>query len=213
MVRGGAFCYVAASMTRYLPLGIVALLAGSPAAAAAQQPQGSSGSAEQRLNDAESEIQALWQSYFAVVRDDLPNTKGSVDCSTGRYEEIKPTNSFLVFFVACERIEPHETGYRASIAIGNPHSFAFGRVSGTLSYGENLAVALTNQKHRVPFSMARDLRPGTWTRVEVPIAVAAAKDVTKIIVEFEAGGAVERGGGEAPSRSTSAPQYGFLRQP
>ena len=200
-------------MTRLLLPGIAALLAASPVASSAQEARPAPNPAEQRLRDAESEIQALWHSYFAVVRDDLPNTKGSVDCSTGRYEEIKPTNSFLVFLVACERIERYETGYRASIAIGNPHTFVFGRVSGTLSYGENLAVALTNQKQRVPFSMARDLRPGTWTRVDVAIAAGEAKDVTKIIVEFEAGGAIERGGGDAPSRSTSAPQYGLLRQP
>jgi hypothetical protein len=200
-------------MTRLLLLGIAALLSSSAVASSAQEAEPAPKPAEQRLRDAESEIQSLWNSYFAVVRDDLPNTKGSVDCSTGRYEEIKPTNSFLVFFVACERIEQNEAGYRASIAIGNPHTFAFGRVSGTLSYGENLAVALTNQKHRVPFSMARDLRPGTWTRVDVAIAAAEAKDVTKIIVEFEAGGAIERGGGDGPSRSTSAPQYGLLRHP
>jgi hypothetical protein len=209
----GAFCYVAAGMTRLLPLAAAVLLAVSPGFAAAQGYKAPSKPADERLTDAESEIQALWHSYFAVVRDDLPNTKGSVDCSTGRYEEIKPTNSFLVFFVACERIEQHGTGYRASIAIGNPHTFAFGRVSGTLSYGEHLAAALTNQKQRVPFAMSSDLRPGTWTRIDVPIATAAAKDVAKIIVEFAAGGAIERGGGEAPGRSTSAPQYGLLRHP
>jgi hypothetical protein len=166
-------------------------------------------SPEQRLTGAENEIKALWESYFTVVRDDLPNTKGSVDCGTGRYEEIKPTNSYLVFFVACERIEPHHDGYRAWIAIGNPHTFAFGRVSGTLSYGENIAAALVKEKQRVPFSMESELRPGMWTRVQVPIVPAGARDVAKIVVEFETGGAMERGR-DLPSRTTSAPQLGLL---
>ena len=198
-------------MNRLLTLGL-AVLAGFPAGAAAQQPQRAAATNEQRLAGAESEIQALWQSYFTVLRDDLPNTKGSIDCATGRYEEVKPTNSYLVFFVACERIEPHADGYRASIAIGNPHTFAFGRVTGTLSYGENIAAALVKESQRVPFSTASELRPGTWTRIEVPILTVDARNVAKIIVEFEAGGAMERGGG-SPTRSTNAPQYGLLRQP
>src|SRR5687768_13289249 len=156
----------------------LAVLAGSQAAGAAQAPASPQGTAEQRLTDAESEIQALWQSYFGVVRDGLPNTKGSVDCGTGRYEEIKPTNSYLVFFVACERIEPHLDGYRATIAIGNPHTFGFSSANGTLSYGENIAAALVKESQRVLFATADDLRPGTWTRVQVAIAAASARDVT-----------------------------------
>jgi len=198
-------------MTRFLALGL-AVLAGLPRGAAAQQPPGAAATTEQRLTGAESEIQSLWQSYFTVVRDDLPNTKGSLACGSGRYEEIKPTNSYLVFFVACERIERHSSGYRASIAIGNPHTFAFGRVSGTLSYGENIAAALVKDKQRVPFSTAGELRPGTWTRTDVAIPDVGAQDITKIIVEFEAGGAMERSGG-SPTRSTSAPQLGLLLRP
>jgi hypothetical protein len=197
-------------MTRFLALGL-ALLAVPDGGAAAQQAPAAPATTDQRLTEAESEIQALWQSYFNVVRDDLPNTKGSLDCGTSRYEEIKPTNSYLVFFVACERLERHSTGYRASIAIGNPHTFAFGRISGTLSYGENIAAALVKDTQRVPFSMAGELRPGTWTRTEVTIPAADARDITKIIVEFESGGASERSA--APTRSTSAPQFGLLRQP
>jgi hypothetical protein len=198
-------------MNRLLTLGL-ALLACSPALLGAQAPSSPPKVTEQRLTEAESEIQALWQSYFNVVRDGLPNTKGSVDCNTGRYEEIKPTNSYLVFFVACERIEPHLNGYRATIAIGNPHAFAFSRANGTLRYGENIAAALVKENQRVLFSTADELRPGTWTRIQVPIVPAEARDVTKIVVEFEAGGAIARDR-NAPLRPTSAPQYGLLHRP
>jgi hypothetical protein len=200
VLRCGAFCYVAASMHRVFTL-VLAALVGSSTPALAQQSGMAPQTTDQRLTSAEGEIQSLWRSYFAVVRDDLPNTKGSVDCSTGRYEEIKPTNSYLVFFVACERIEPHSTGYRATIAIGNPHTFGFSRVNGTLSYGENVAAALVRDNQRVTFSTESELRPGTWTRIQVPIASTEAKDVSKIIVEFEAGGAFARSGGD-PGRPT-----------
>jgi hypothetical protein len=197
-------------MHRLLP--VIAVLIGSSSVFAARQSHGAPPTTEQRLIDAEGEIQALWNSYFVVVRDDLPNTKAPVDCSTGNYGEIKATNSYLVFFVACERIEPSPGGYTAAIAIGNPHTFVFNRVSGTLSYGENIAAALVQEKQRVPFSTTSELRPGTWVRIQVPIARAEAKDISKIVVQVEVTGITIRGGG-APSRSTDAPQHGVLDQP
>jgi hypothetical protein len=195
-------------MTRLLTLGI-ALLAGSPSMLAAQEAPSAPKPAEQRLTDAETEIQALWHSYYVVVRDDLPNSKGSLDCGGARYEEIKATNSFLVFFVACDRIEAYQDGYRATIAIGNPHTFAFNRVAGTLSYGENIATALVKESHRIAFSSTSDLRPGTWTRIHVPIARTQARDVSKIVVQVEVSG-IAGFGGASPARSTDAPQHGLL---
>jgi len=195
-------------MKRFLLL-CVAVLLWTPAASAAQDRQGLPRTGEQRLTDAETEIQALWHSYYVVVRDDLPNTKGSLDCGGGRYEEIKATNSFLVFFVACERLEAHPDGYQATIAIGNPHTFAFNRVSGTLSYGENIAAALVKESQRIPFSSTNELRPGTWTRVQVPLTRTQAKDVSKIVVQVEVSGIAGFAGTASP-RSTDAPQHGLL---
>jgi hypothetical protein len=189
----------------------LALSFGSPSVFAAQS-HSAPPTTEQRLTEAEDEIQALWQSYFVVVRDDLPNTKASVDCSSGNYGEIKATNSYLVFFVACERIEPSADGYTAAIAIGNPHTFAFNRVNGTLSYGENIAAALVREKQRVSFSTTSELRPGTWVRIQVPIERVDAKGVTKIVVQVEVSGVTIRSSG-APSRSTDAPQHGMLLRP
>ena len=194
-------------MTRLLVLCGTLTLA-SPAMLAAQTDRTDPAGAEQRLTKAENEIQALWESYFSAVKDGLPNTKASLDCASGRYQELKPTNSYLVFFALCERINPDENGYRATIAVGNPHTFGFGRISGTLSYGENLAAALVRDTQRVTFSSATELRPGTWTRIEVPIGSVQPKDLTKIIVEFEAGAAVERRT-EPSDRSTSAPRFGM----
>jgi hypothetical protein len=188
----------------------VAVLGWAPLSITAQEPAGAPRTADQRLTEAESEIQALWQSYFVVVRDDLPNTKGSLDCGTARYEEIKATNSFLVFFVACERIEPYLDGYQATLAIGNPHTFAFNRVGGTLRYGENLAAALVKESQRVPFSATGELRPGTWTRIQVPLLRTQARDISKIVVQVEVSGITGLSGGPAPSRSTDAPQHGLL---
>jgi hypothetical protein len=226
------FCYVVPGMKRLLLL-CLAVLVWTPVATAkqsdtaqqsdtakqsdtaqqshtAQQAQAAPRSSDQRLTDAESEIQALWQSYFVVVRDDLPNTKGSLDCGGARYEEIKATNSFLVFFVSCERIEPYLDGYQATIAVGNPHTFGFNRVSGTLSYGENIAAALVNESQRIPFSLTSELRPGTWTRIHVPIARTQARDIGKIVVQVEVSGIAGFGGTAAPSRTTDAPQHGLL---
>lgn len=203
------FCYVAAGMTRLLLL-CLAALAGTPASITAQDAAGAPRTTDQRLVEAESEIQALWQSYFVVVRDDLPNTKGSLECGSARYEEIKATNSFLVFFVACERIEPYLDGYQATIAVGNPHTFAFNRFGGTLSYGENLTAALVKESQRVPFSATSELRPGTWTRIQVPLLRAQARDISKIVVQVEVSGITGLSGGGAPSRSTDAPQHGLL---
>jgi hypothetical protein len=189
----------------------LAVLAWAPLSLIAQEPPGAPRTAEQRLTEAESEIQALWQSYFVVVRDDLPNTKGSLDCSNARYEEVKATNSFLVFFVACEKIEPYLDGYQATIAVGNPHTFAFNRASGTLSYGENIAAALVKETQRIPFSATSELRPGTWTRIQVPLLRIQARDISKIVVQLEVSGIAGLGGGGAlPSRSTDAPQHGLL---
>ncbi len=187
----------------------LAVLAWTPAVSNAQERQGAPRSSDQRLTDAETEIQALWQSYYVVVRDDLPNTKGALDCGGAHYEEIKATNSFLVFFVACERLEPYLDGYRATIAIGNPHTFAFNRVGGTLSYGENIAAALVKESQRIPFSSANELRPGTWTRIQVPLERTLAKDLTKIVVQVEVS-KITGFGSPAPSRSTDAPQHGLL---
>src|SRR5512134_1930933 len=112
--------------------GLVLALWGAVAVTASAQDAAGARSTDERLGNAEAEIQALWRSYYTIVKDDLPNTKASLDCGSGRYEEIKPTNSYLVFFVACERIEPYLNGFRASIAIGNPHTFGFVRVGGTI---------------------------------------------------------------------------------
>lgn len=197
-------------MTRNLLL-CLAVLTWAPVSIIAQEPPGGApGTADQRLTEAESEIQALWQSYFVVVRDDLPNTKGSLDCGNARYEEIKATNSFLVFFVACERLDAYLDGYQATIAIGNPHTFAFSRVSGTLSYGENIAAALVKEAQRVPFSATSELRPGTWTRIQVPVLRTQARDISKIVVQLEVSGVPGLSGGAAPTRSTDAPQHGLL---
>jgi hypothetical protein len=188
----------------------LAVLASAHISIAAQEPAGAARTTDQRLIEAETEIQALWQSYFVVVKDDLPNTKGSVDCAGARYEEIKATNSFLVFFVACERIERYLDGYQATIAIGNPHTFAFSRVGGTLSYGENIAAALVKETQRVPFSATSELRPGTWTRIQVPLLRTQASDVSKIVVQLEVSGITGLSGGATPNRSTDAPQHGLL---
>jgi hypothetical protein len=170
---------------------VLVLLGGLGVTAAAQDARVHG--ADERLGNVEAEIQALWRSYYTIVKDDLPNTKASLDCGTGQYEEIKPTNSYLVFFVACERIEPHLDGFRASIAIGNPHTFGFARVSGSIGYGENLAAALVKGTQRVEFTTASELRPGTWLKLEVPITPAQQKDVAKIVFQFEAAGAIARG--------------------
>ena len=186
----------------------VAALAASPAVAAAQAVSPQARPAEQRLTDAEGEIQELWQSYFNIVRDDLPNTKASLDCGTGRYEEVKATNSYLVFFVRCERLDAHANGYRAVIGIGNPHTFTFRLAGGTLSYGADITAALVKEAQRVPLSTGTDLVAGTWTRIEVPIA-ADSTDLAKIVVEFSTRAAIE-GGLAAPSHSSGGSRYGLL---
>jgi hypothetical protein len=193
-----------------LPSLCLAGLLWIPTNISGQEAPGAPRNSEQRLTDAETEIQALWRSYFVVVRDDLPNTKGSLDCSGARYEEIKATNSFLVFFVACERIEPYQDGYRATIAIGTPHTFGFSRVSGTLSYGENIAAALVKESQRATFATTSEMRPGTWTRIAVPLPGTGATDVGKIVVEVHVSGISGFGGGAASPRSTDAPQHGLL---
>jgi len=186
-----------------------ALIAATLFISAVHAGQEPSKAAEQRITEAEKEIQALWRSYYTVVKDDLPDNKASVDCSAGSYEEIKAINSFLVFFVACENIESYDDGYRATITIGNPHSFGFTRVKGVLSYGESLATALVNERQRVQFTAGTDLRPGTWIHIQVPIAAAELKDVGKIIVQFEISGAMGRVS-EPPSRTSNVPQLGGL---
>jgi hypothetical protein len=68
------------------------------------------------------------------------------------------------------------------------------------------------EKQRVPFSAASELRPGTWTRFEVPIAAAAARDISKIVVEFEAVGAFARTGGD-PGRPMGTSGMPLLGHP
>jgi len=106
-----------------------------------------------------------------------------LNCNSGKYDEFMFDSGALVFFAACTKIEPYLEGHKITISIGNPHSFNFSNVKGTLSYGRDLVDSL---ERRVEVSITETIRAGTWNTIVVTVNPSKAEDMRYLGLTLEA---------------------------
>jgi hypothetical protein len=136
----------------------VCLLATS---AAAQQPR----TLSQQLEDQDKRLRIL-ESQVRNLQNRTAYKWASLDCNTGKYDEFLFTTGALVFFASCSKIEPYLEGHRITVTIGNPHTFNFSGVKGTLYYGTDFTDALARQ---VEVSFPEVIRSGSWTTIQIVV--------------------------------------------
>lgn len=155
--------------------GIVAMIALSAAAACAQQSKAQAGSLEQRIKNLETRVQ--------LIERRLPSQFSDIDCNTGKFVEIALRSWSSVLFISCARVEPYLEGHRITLNIGNPYSFAFGKVSGELRYGRT---SLDTIDQSAEISLIGQLPAGSWTSVSVIVNPSKPEDLRNTYVVLSA---------------------------
>lgn len=130
---------------------------------------------ERRLKVLETQVRGL-QSRTAYKF-------ASLDCNTGKYDEFLFSGGTLVFLASCTKIEPYLEGHRVTLSIGNPHSFNFSSVKGSLSYGKDWADAVERQ---VEVSVTDSVRAGSWTSITVIINPSKPEQMRYLGLEMTA---------------------------
>jgi hypothetical protein len=136
-----------------------------------------------RIRNLESQLQAL-ESRLNSMSSLVPARWASLDCNSGKYDEFLLKEGHLTLFATCTNIEPYLEGHRIRITIGNPHSFNFSNVKGTLGYGKTVYDALNK---KVEVSTTEGLRAGTWSSVVVTVNPSKAEDLRSLVLELSAG--------------------------
>jgi hypothetical protein len=126
-------------------------------------------------------VVALFLQVTSPTKPDAPQElaarvpdKGDLDCTKKKYSFVSPGSTTVLFMVTCDTVEPYLEGYRVRLSVGNPFRAAFSDVTGEVHYGDSPMAAI-DQKVVLP--VVPRLSPGLWTRLEVVIPRASAKDV------------------------------------
>jgi hypothetical protein len=135
-----------------------------------------------RIKNLETQVQTL-QSRLSSVSNRVPARWASLDCNSGKYDEFLFNDGHLPLFAACTNIEPYLEGHRIRITVGNPHSFNFSNVKGTLGYGKTVFDAFDR---KVEVSTTEVFRAGTWTVIVVNINPSKAEDLRSLVLELSA---------------------------
>lgn len=168
---------------RCRPLGVASLAICLSAGPVCAQDQADVQKLTERVKALEEKVKGL-ETYVNVLNGYTGERTIDLNCSSRDFQAIMPRTNTIVFLAACTGIEPYLEGYRVSLSIGNLTSFTFSNVSGKLGYGENASLTWT-QFVQIPTTI--NLGPGTWTKLQVFINPAAAKDVRNIrLYEFNA---------------------------
>ena len=130
-------------------------------AAFAQQPRPPS----QQLDELDKRIKSL-ENQVRSLQGRTAYKWASLDCNTGKYDEFLFSSGSLTFFASCSKIEPYLEGHRITITLGNPHSFNFSGVKGTLYYGTDFGDALSRP---VEVSFTDVIRSGSWTTLQIVV--------------------------------------------
>ena len=132
---------------------------------------------EQRLRLLEIKVESL--------ENRVANRFATLDCNSGKYDEFLFGNGTLIFFAACTNIEPYLEGHRITLNIGNPHSFNFSNVKGTLNYGTNIWEAFAGEK-KVEVSVNETIRGGSWNTINIIINPSKVEDMRYMHLQLEA---------------------------
>jgi hypothetical protein len=119
----------------------------------------------QQLDELDRKVKAL-ETQVRSLQGRTAYKWASLDCNTGKYDEFLFSSGALVFFASCSKIEPYLEGHRITVTLGNPHSFNFSGVKGTLYYGTDFADALSRP---VEVSFTDVIRAGSWTTLQIVV--------------------------------------------
>jgi len=134
----------------------------------------------ERIEQLEKNVKAL-EFQLRWIRG-LPGPLATLDCSTKKFVTMTVSEFSLVFFVACEEIATYLEGHKVHLTIGNPNSFAFTRVSGTLYHGKEAYDAFSR---KVEMPVIERLVPGTWQKVVVTVNPSRAEEMRTLFLELE----------------------------
>lgn len=108
-----------------------------------------------------------------------------LNCNTGNFSEFLLQSSGLLFFGACKNIEPYLEGHRITIQIGNPHTFNFNNVKGSLMYGENIWSSLSDG-HQVDINTINAIRAGSWETFTIIINPSRPEQMRYLTLHLKA---------------------------
>jgi hypothetical protein len=135
---------------------------------------------EDKLADLERRVKNL-ESRISSLSTRVAPTFVEVDCATRKYAELQFGTGYLIIPVLCHAIEPYLEGHRVTLKVGNPYSFDFKGVTGSLYYGKTLLDAF---EKKVELSTTETLRSGAWTMLTVIVNPSKAEDMRSLYVEL-----------------------------
>lgn len=130
-----------------------------------------------RVEQLEYMVEKLWER--------VPGRYAQLDCDTHKYNELLPLSGSLPLFASCRSIEPYLEGHKVTISIGNPHSFSFYDIKGTIKYGMNLIDSIENSAEA---NFTQPLAAGSWTTVVVTVNPSKAEEMRYIALTMDIGG-------------------------
>ena len=153
--------------------------------AIAQAPAPPKPAAALNAQEIETRVRVLEFQLKALQERVRASRSATLDCNSGKYDEFLFQTGSLIFFAACTKIEPYLEGHRITVNIGNPHSFNFSNVKGSLQYGKDvLEVIKKNQK--VDVSVMDTIRSGSWNTITVIVNPSKPEDMRYLYLELSA---------------------------
>jgi hypothetical protein len=128
---------------------------------------------DQKIKALAERLQSAETIVFSLNSEVSAHSDILLDPTSKSFDRLDSNNG--TFYVVLENVQPYVNGQKLTLRIGNPQSATFNGFELKLSWGK---VDDPNyMKKRKTDKQTVDLRPGTWTRFEVPIAPATADDV------------------------------------
>lgn len=157
-----------------------ALLA--PVAAVAQSEKPARQDSTSVVSDLQRRIESLERRVNAL-NSRVTYRFAVLDCNSGKYDEFLMTTSVLPLFASCTKIEPYLEGHRIILSIGNPHSFHFNQVKGSLNYGKDVADSFGRHAEVLPTD---GIRAGSWTTVIILVNPSRPEEMRYLSLEIGA---------------------------
>lgn len=104
----------------------------------------------------------------------------SVNCNSGGFDSLMMGSPKLLMLVICRNIEPYLEGHRITLEVGNPHSFNFGGITGSLGYGKDWA------EKDAELNFAGDLVAGRWTPITVIVNPSKPEEMRFLTLKINA---------------------------
>ena len=154
------------------------LLQGAIASQAQQKLTGDKAVTADQLKELSDQV-AVQQDLLNLLLEANPPTFAWMDCTDRNFREVRLAGSALSIFVSCDTVEPYLEGHKVKLRVGNPFSFDFSGLKGTLYLGQDRNEALKASR-TAPISTTQTLRSGSWLPLEISINPSKASEFRAI---------------------------------